>query len=162
MHESNVRFEHCYRLDLDPEIVPTHRLACWREWSMRYTYGQNRDRLEYARRRMELLKSGDSRALELSLDGGAGLDAAPSLAFVPVSPAAPPPVVRPVEVAPPPSAAPPPVAEAAPPPPRPRDACVQRCASAHDACADECDDERARSCVRCEREYEACMRRCFR
>ncbi|MCC6216986.1 MAG: hypothetical protein IT376_19155 [Polyangiaceae bacterium] len=163
VHDSNVRFEHCYRLDLDPAIVPSHRLACWREWSLRYTFGQNRDRLEYARRRMELLAAGDTRPLELSLaDGGAPRDAAPSLAFAPASPAAPPPVVRPLDTPPAPSVAPPPPPEPQPEPDRPGAGCVQKCESAHDDCAAACEDEKSRACARCTGEYRACMRRCFR
>ena len=46
--EGDLRFAHCDRLDLDPEISPSHRLHCWREWRRTYTYGQTRDRVEYA------------------------------------------------------------------------------------------------------------------
>ena len=61
IYEGNVRFEHCYRLDIDPHIAPTHREACWREWKQTYTYGQTRDRVEYAERRIRALASGDDR-----------------------------------------------------------------------------------------------------
>src|SRR5687768_4415792 len=30
IHEGSVRFEHCYRLDLDLDIAPGHREACWK------------------------------------------------------------------------------------------------------------------------------------
>src|SRR5664279_5049259 len=51
INEGNVRFEHCYRLDLEVDAAPTHREACWKEWLGLYTYGQPRDRIEYARKR---------------------------------------------------------------------------------------------------------------
>ncbi len=56
IYEGNVRFEHCYRLDLDPAIALPHREACWREWLRAYTYGQTTDRIEYARRRLLEIK----------------------------------------------------------------------------------------------------------
>jgi len=52
IHEGGVRFEHCYRLDLDEEVTPGHREACWKEWLASYTYGQSADRIDYARRRI--------------------------------------------------------------------------------------------------------------
>src|SRR5450432_559778 len=59
IYEGNVRFEHCYRLDLEVDTAPTHRQACWTEWLSMYTYGQPRDRIEYARRRVHAFASGD-------------------------------------------------------------------------------------------------------
>src|SRR6187402_2146131 len=59
IYEGNVRFEHCYRLDLEVDTAPTHRRACWTEWLSMYTYGQPRDRIEYARRRVHSFASGD-------------------------------------------------------------------------------------------------------
>lgn len=57
--EGDLRFAHCDRLDLDPKIAPSHRLHCWREWRRVYTYGQTRDRIEYAQRRIAEVVSGD-------------------------------------------------------------------------------------------------------
>src|SRR3954466_12347873 len=45
IYEGDVRFEHCYRLDLELDVATTHRQACWTTWLDRYTYGQSRDRL---------------------------------------------------------------------------------------------------------------------
>jgi hypothetical protein len=67
IHEGSVRFEHCYRLDLDPKIAPSHRHACWDQWTRVYSYGQARDRVEYARRRIDELEAGDPDPPELSL-----------------------------------------------------------------------------------------------
>ena len=58
--EGDLRFVHCDRLDLDPKIAPSHRLHCWREWRRMYTYGQTRDRVEYAQRRIAEVVSGDT------------------------------------------------------------------------------------------------------
>lgn len=55
-----MRFAHCDRLDLDRHIAPSHRLHCWREWRRVYTYGQTRDRVDYAQRRIAVLVSGDT------------------------------------------------------------------------------------------------------
>src|SRR5689334_13834545 len=60
--EGDLRFVHCDRLDLDPKIAPSHRLHCWREWRRMYTYGQTRDRVEYAQRRIAEVVSGDTNS----------------------------------------------------------------------------------------------------
>lgn len=60
LQEGDLRFAHCERLDLEREIVPSHRLHCWREWRRVYTYGQTKDRAEYAQRRIAELLSGDT------------------------------------------------------------------------------------------------------
>ena len=62
IREGDLRFAHCDRLDLDRGITPSHRLHCWREWRRVYSYGQTRDRVEYARRRIAELVSGDTGA----------------------------------------------------------------------------------------------------
>src|SRR6187402_174202 len=74
IHEGNVRFEHCYRLDLETEAASGHRRACWTTWLERYTYGQSRDRLEYANRRVIAFKSGDAATPQLQLGGEARPD----------------------------------------------------------------------------------------
>jgi hypothetical protein len=67
IYEGDVRFEHCYRLDLELDIATSHRQACWTNWLNRYTYGQTRDRLEYARRRVRSFASGDTARPELNV-----------------------------------------------------------------------------------------------
>ncbi len=59
VHEGSVRFEHCYRLDLDTQVVSSHREACWKGWLTSFTYGQPRDRIDYARTRLSELQKGD-------------------------------------------------------------------------------------------------------
>jgi hypothetical protein len=48
LYESDVRFEHCMALDARPDVKPTLRRACWEEWASFYTFGQTRDRIDYA------------------------------------------------------------------------------------------------------------------
>lgn len=49
LYESDVRFEHCMARDARPDVKPTLRRACWEEWLSFYTFGQTRDRIDYAR-----------------------------------------------------------------------------------------------------------------
>ena len=51
IYEGDVRFEHCMALDSRTDVKPTLRRACWDEWQKFYTFGQTRDRVEYARLR---------------------------------------------------------------------------------------------------------------
>lgn len=94
IYEGNIRFEHCYRLDFDENIAPTHRKVCWEDWLARYTRGQTRDRLEYATRRIGAIVAGDRGTLTLHMDrphesGVSGSNRIP--APVPTSLHAPPP-----------------------------------------------------------------------
>lgn len=102
IHEGNLRFEHCYRLDLEPRISPTHRLTCWSEWTQYYSKDQTRDRVDYAKRRIEALRSGERVAQPLNLED---VDAG-SLAVLAADPAPSPTSVH----APPPALLPPPPA----------------------------------------------------
>jgi hypothetical protein len=103
IYEGNVRFEHCYRLDLDLEIVPTHRRHCWEQWLESYRYGQPRDRVEYARRRLRLFASGDFERPLLEIESAAppgsgqssGLAEATLVRPEPTSVRAPPPAIIP-------------------------------------------------------------------
>jgi hypothetical protein len=169
IHEGNVRFEHCYRLDLDPQIAPSHRQACWREWSERYTYGQSGDRIGYAQHRAREIASGKV-GLALRLDAGvpAATDGAttPAVAAAPMSPHAPPPAVAPLAKAPvdagvAPIDAAPSTADAAVPPPAAD--CSEDCLDRLGRCRTErCENAGKGRCERCERDYRACMRRCFK
>lgn len=183
IYEGNVRFEHCYRLDIDPHIAPTHREACWREWKQTYTYGQTRDRVEYAERRIRALASGDDRRPVLDAKPDSlhrKQDVAPSDAPIPTSLHAPPPPTAPAK----------PEADAGLPdaslesdeePDRPHGECTNHCEDGWDSCADSCappahapdggkPDQKARkaeaarkkACKTCRADYRTCMRRCFK
>lgn len=95
IYEGEVRFEHCHRLDEEPQIPLTQRRECWREWTKFYTYGQTRDRLEYAlRRQRELTAKIDNPNADItdSPDDTKGNE--PVAAPPPTSPFAPPPHVH--------------------------------------------------------------------
>lgn len=59
VYEGDVRFEHCMALDERGDVKATLRKSCWGEWGKYYTFGQTRDRVEYARKRQKQL-SGSS------------------------------------------------------------------------------------------------------
>lgn len=48
VYEGNARFEHCYGLEETPAATMRDKADCWRDWSDHYTYGQTRDRIQYA------------------------------------------------------------------------------------------------------------------
>lgn len=126
IHEGGVRFEHCYRLDLDPKIAPAHRHACWKQWLEVYSYGQSRDRLEYSQRRLRDLEAGDPNPPQLDLDQQQAREARQ---FYMATPA-------PTSV----HAPPPPMAPAAETGPlAPGDACVTNCRTARTACLARCE-----------------------
>jgi hypothetical protein len=66
VHEGTVRFEHCNRLDLDEKIPKQECGKCWTNWLTEYTYGQPRDRIDYARRRARAAANGDESRPALS------------------------------------------------------------------------------------------------
>jgi hypothetical protein len=105
IYEGHIRFEHCYRLDFDENIAPSHRKLCWEDWLLRYPKGQTRDRLEYAQRRVASLAAGERTTLTLTLadskDAGVSSSFGES-AKLPTNPRVPPPakMVAPVSPAP--------------------------------------------------------------
>ena len=165
IYEGNVRFEHCYRLGLDTRTAPTHREACWREWTRDYAYGQTRDRIDYARRRIRVLASGDSARPSLNLDteGGPAQRSFFIVAPAPTSAHAPPPAVavpyRPEEA---------PTSKADGGPAvggrsTPGQQCSEGCADSWQKCQALCGDASSDPrCARCDPDYGTCMRRCFK
>jgi hypothetical protein len=169
IHEGSVRFEHCYRLDLDLEIAPGHREACWKEWLASYTYGQSADRIDYARRRVRALSSGDTSRPELKIAGERRPEERQFYLVVPgpTSLHAPPaPIATRVlgaESSAPPSPTLAPSAE--PPTPKaPEDECAKSCRTSYQSCTAACSADAGSSpvCKSCDPDYKACMRRCFR
>ena len=166
IYEGNVRFEHCYRLDLELEVATTHRQACWTSWLDRYTYGQSRDRLEYARRRVRAFASGDVDRPALRI--GDNQQQKDSRQFYLVVPAptsvhAPPPpiatrmnlVTDPPETSP--TAPSKPVEKTAP-----GEDCGAACRSAFGSCNQACDPAaKGAACKSCDPDYKKCMARCF-
>jgi hypothetical protein len=164
VHESNVRFEHCYRLDMDPRIAPSHRYACWRSWTQNYAYGQTRDRMEYARRRIIALESGDTDRVQVH-----EMPSRPERIFSEMGPEPERPPTAPAPTsahAPPPATAPAPLPPPGPPPLPATDddipgaECTRNCAAAYRSCQGACRNDTA-ACTRCREDYRVCMRRCY-
>ncbi|MBX3184803.1 MAG: hypothetical protein KIT72_07850 [Polyangiaceae bacterium] len=82
LHESEVRFEHCYRLDLEARAAPTHRLFCWQEWLETHTADQPRDRVRHAERRVASLTAGDDRPEPLVIGEPADAEQDPARALL--------------------------------------------------------------------------------
>lgn len=169
MHESDFRFEHCYRLDMDTKIAPSHRYHCWVDWTQTYAYGQSRDRVEYARRRILTLEAGDAslvtvygtptrRERVFSVVGGPEPENAPMAAPAPTSTSKPPPATAPEM--PPAAGTAPSSASSAERPERPGAACANECETLWKTCQDACGNPDA--CTGCREDYRNCMERCFR
>ena len=87
VYEGDVRFEHCMALDARVDVDPALQRGCWEEWVSFYTFGQTRDRIEYARGRRQQL-AGDQATVRAPL-----LAALPAVAPDPTSAIAPPPMM---------------------------------------------------------------------
>lgn len=153
IQEGDLRFAHCDRLDLDPNISASHRLHCWREWRRVYTYGQTRDRVDYAQRRIAEVVSGDTDPpFELPM----GKNARSRRELAPGQPNplhSPPPAVVPMAddtgVAPPGG----PIATSS------GRACVAVCEAARSECMRGC-EARQRGCGDCDSSFEGCVGDC--
>jgi hypothetical protein len=156
VYEGDVRFEHCYALDQGP-ASPDAKKECWRGWLHDYTYGQSRDRVEYAGLRFS----------ELSLDPTLPSEdrevrharvmpmAVPTSAFAP-----PPSTVDRV------TAETPSPATTAPAPPRtvgatraPGEDCAETCSGYWKTCRSGC---KGAACDNCDKAYKLCGQGCFK
>jgi hypothetical protein len=182
IYEGSVRFEHCYRLDLDETIAPSHRRACWQDWLSRHTYGQSGDRLSHARRRLDELNHGEQATLPILDDAGVQQRQVNAPLPMPTNIHNAPPPKSPQATT---SAAPPP-ASVAPTPPPPDWECVENCRKQWQACAlqAQCREASANAsqggasstavtvasssknqkdaCSMCSRTFKTCMVRCAR
>ena len=70
VYEGDVRFEHCMALDSQPDVKPHIRRACWREWISFYTYGQTRDRVRHAQKRIRQLSGVSEFVTDPATGGG--------------------------------------------------------------------------------------------
>ncbi len=184
IYEGNVRFEHCYRLDLDPTIAPTHRRACWQDWLARHTYAQSGDRLSHAQQRLLALDKGDQATLSLDIDAGPqGQPAADGVPMPSSIHAAPPP--KAIEAVPAPSQAPSSATKTARAPPEAE--CSDGCRARWSECSSGCESQDKQTsseiasakppmgvsvptsqknikdaCNNCRKTFKACMHRCFK
>jgi hypothetical protein len=162
LYEGDVRFEHCYRLDLDRETAPSHRHACWEQWVQTYSYGQSRDKIEYAKRRLRYLEAGETSPPELNVTSTSQANgSAPTSTAAHTDVHTPPPSVAPQEPAKQPASA------AALVPRRqaglPGQACARDCAGVFRDCLAPCAQPTASDptrCNGCEQDYGRCMQRC--
>jgi hypothetical protein len=163
IYEGDVRFEHCYRLDLEQDVASPHRQACWTTWLDRYTYGQSRDKLEYARRRVRAFAGGDGDRPQLRLGASQQTqrDARQFYLVVPAPTsvhAPPPPIATRMNVAEPaPVTTSSSAAKVAP-----GEGCAEECREAFTSCNQACDPvAKSPACKSCDPDYKKCMQRCF-
>ena len=165
IYEGDVRFEHCYRLDLELDVATTHRQACWTTWLDRYTYGQSRDRLEYARRRVRAFATGDTDRPALRVGENQQTDSRQFYLVVPAPTsvhAPPPPIATRMNAVP--DAPPSNSAELAKTSekPAPGEDCAGACRSSFSSCNQACDPAaKSPACKSCDPDYKKCMARCF-
>lgn len=160
LYEGDVRFEHCMSLDDASEVKPTIRTACWDEWLQFYTFGQTRDRIEYAKSRMRQLRGGnDAVAAEVHANNSHPTEAVPE----PTTALAPPPALLVVDAGTPPPEEP--VKNEAKPPGA---ECSGKCDTTWTKCKKECVTPMCnrQACIsKCEKtctdEHASCMRGCF-
>lgn len=154
VYEGNVRFEHCMALDSRPDVKPTIRRACWEEWEKFYTFGQTRDRVDYAYVRTQQLSSVsdfDEGSWDVAAKTGA---AAPD----PTSVLAPPPITMRANDAGAPSTSPATSADRDPDRPPQAPDCSASCEESRKLCADQC---KAATCEKaCAAGYKRCLKRC--
>lgn len=158
MYENDVRFEHCYALEETDKASLQQKSDCWGEWTRNNTYGQTRDRVEYARNRHEALLTVPAHPTDEALmmgapgetkEGDTAAAPAPTNAF------APPPTMDSRDGGGPPittwildaAAAPPPIAR--PPGAECIDACNAAWTVCHQSCGMKCDgcDKTSKACV---------------
>lgn len=186
VYEGNVRFEHCYALEENPQAPMPAKAACWRDWSERYTYGQTRDRIHYATARYVALDQAPSLPTDEALMMAAPGEASRLSSITAPSPTnafAPPPKI--LDVAAVDGSAPPGPSDLANVPVRrvdigepseaarasalPAESCMARCANAYRECsaAAECraadaTSKRSTPCEACLQAFRQCMRSCFK
>ena len=156
VYESDVQFEHCYGLDMSTVSADAKR-RCWQEWFAGYTYGQSRDRIDYAIARLT--------------EPSSGAAAMGALAPAASAPAAGSPLPKDAFVAPPnvsdghgdsspqadagATSGPAHVLAARAPGADCADECSQRWSTCYGSCRDG-------TCTACDHAYRSCMPPCFR
>ena len=167
IYENDARFEHCYALDDSATSTLDQKAKCWKDWKEHHTFGQTRDRVEYAQSRFVALNSPDMPTDEAMMHAAPGEvgEHQQLTAPTPTNAFAPPEAMAAVDagthVTPPPTI----TAFVAPPPPtgdagssanvRPRAAiCTDDCTRAFQECkasrdAGACDDGYDRCVVAC-------------
>src|ERR1700733_12543086 len=71
VYEGDSRFEHCYALDENPNVSMQQKSDCWSDWMKHYTYGQTRDRVEFAAMRFRAIQRADTLPTDEAVMGAA-------------------------------------------------------------------------------------------
>ncbi len=160
VYECDVRFEHCYALDQGISTVEAKK-ACWREWLQGYTFGQSRDRIEYAGTRLSELSLDPTLPTEEARDAPRHHAHAPIVAApVPTNAFAPPPnMVEHAIADAPPSASSASASALTVRLPAPREECTDSCSEKWKTCRESCKDGQ---CTACDKTYRTCVPGCFR
>lgn len=176
VHDGEARFEHCYALDESSQVSLEKKAECWNDWAHHYTYGQTRDRVQYAVQRYQALSRVPALPTDeamMSAAPGEGVSPSTINAPAPTSPFAPPPKVLDGDAgsnaSPSPTSGPPATGRDTVPPvksptavgtPRPPGAvCLDDCSSGWDSCRGSC---KAKKCDECEKTYKGCIRKCVK
>jgi hypothetical protein len=184
IYEGDSRFEHCYALEENASVAMQQKGACWQEWLRHYTYGQTRDRVEYAAARSRALSAGVGLPTDEAMMGAApgegrriGTAPAPTNAFAP-----PPKTLSELDggfgagpnatsapstwgAAPMPTSTGTTAASTPSGPSRPPLAdCTDRCGVTWTSCKSDCDSkpDKKKACDGCEKTYKACIKTCAR
>ncbi|MBX3229243.1 MAG: hypothetical protein KIT84_18520 [Labilithrix sp.] len=176
-----MRFEHCYALEENPQKPMPEKASCWRDWSERYTFGQTRDRVQYAISRYVALSQMSTAPTDEAMMMAAPGEASRTSTITAPTPSnafAPPPKVldsgeqkktltpgHPIE-----TAADVPYIDAGAPAPvvtfvAPNQSCVDGCMGDYRACAPTCEGDAgaaSKPCATCKKKYAACGRSCFK
>jgi hypothetical protein len=150
VHEGTIRFEHCNRLDLDAAVGKNDCTQCWRTWLADYTYGQPRDRIDYARKRARQLSNGHDTRPVLNVDSEVEHPAQRQFYLVVPGPTSlrtpPPPIATVVQSGGPDGGT---LAKTAPEPPA--ENCSEACRATWQKCSGKT----------CGADYSTCMKHCF-
>jgi|HubBroStandDraft_1064217.scaffolds.fasta_scaffold178883_2 hypothetical protein len=174
VYEGDSRFEHCYALDENPNVLMQQKSDCWADWIQHYTYGQTRDRVEFAAVRYRaIMRAGALPTDEAIMGAAPGEGSGTSLAApAPTNAFASPPktmdeptvgssVTKPLP-SPPPldnnASSPPPVAPNPAAPQPPGSACIEVCSDKWQGCRAKCSTS---SCDACDKTYASCAKTCL-
>lgn len=177
VHDGEARFEHCYAIDETPSLPLEKKAECWNDWIKHYTYGQTRDRVQYAGERYQALSRVPGLPTDeamMSAAPGEGVSTHTVAAPSPTNAFAPPPKTSDnnegVDAGPTTganangnsgsssssgSAGQKPV-KPAPAPQSPVASCASECETIWTSCRGSC----TKACDECDRAYKACLKKC--
>jgi hypothetical protein len=165
VYEGDVRFEHCYRLDEERQIPIGEKRTCWHDWSQKYTYGQTRDRIEYALSRERILGQAQASGDRSAPPGASAALLNANVSPQPTNAFAPPPPTMQRDAGSADADRQPMVAalvqpaSSPPPPMAPGASCGGTCGKTWVQCGEQC---KGTSCQGgCDERYRSCMRACF-